>query len=152
MTTPLPGMPKPPKGCKDCPPGVKRPAPHPGPRCATHHREAKKEQKQRAHTAAVNKTYSFADADHYDRLYKLQGGKCAICQRATGKTKRLAVDHDHKTDEVRGLLCSTCNRILGHFRDDPNAFGRAIVYLNDPPYRTLLKEYARELLNEVPLP
>jgi hypothetical protein len=78
----------------------------------------------------------------------LQGGKCAICQRATGAARRLAVDHDHKQalldghDEdqgcpncVRGLLCKTCNRnVLGHLRDDPAAFQRAIDYLKNWPF------------------
>ena len=52
----------------------------------------------------------------YDRLYQIQGGKCAICgrhQSATGKT--LEVDHDHDTMLVRGLLCSGCNMHLGKY-------------------------------------
>jgi len=49
----------------------------------------------------------------YDRLLKRQGGRCAGCGGRPQK-KRLAVDHDHKTGRVRGLLCSTCNHdILG---------------------------------------
>ncbi|WP_424923390.1 endonuclease VII domain-containing protein [Actinocrispum wychmicini] len=69
----------------------------------------------------------------------MQGGRCAICQRATGRGKRLAVDHNHATGEVRGLLCKPCNRdVLGHLRDDVSAFERAIVYLTDPPARRML--------------
>lgn len=74
----------------------------------------------------------------YDLIYAAQGGKCFICQRATGKTRRLAVDHNHKTGEVRGLLCKTCNRMLGHLRDDPLAFWRALIYLVSPPAREAL--------------
>lgn len=77
-------------------------------------------------------------AGEYEKLKSYQGGKCAICQRATGRTKRLAVDHDHKTRQVRGLLCSTCNHMLGHGRDNASMFLRAIEYLNDPPAESAL--------------
>lgn len=46
--------------------------------------------------------------DDYDLLLKRQGGVCAICGKPPKKT-RLAVDHDHKTGKVRGLLCFYCN-------------------------------------------
>lgn len=51
------------------------------------------------------------DADTYERMLTAQGGGCAICG-ATPKTRRLDVDHDHKTGSVRGLLCHRCNRAL----------------------------------------
>ncbi|MFT2016328.1 endonuclease VII domain-containing protein [Streptomyces sp. 796.1] len=73
----------------------------------------------------------------YERLYTLQGGVCFICQRATGKTRRLSVDHDHRSDEVRGLLCRPCNSMLGHGRDDYRFFMRAVTYLVAPPARAL---------------
>lgn len=77
----------------------------------------------------------------YDKLLEIQGGRCAICQRAKGITRRLAVDHDHKCCKVtpacgkcvRGLLCKPCNRMLGHARDDPMFFLRAYHYLINPP-------------------
>lgn len=66
-------------------------------------------------------------------MLKVQGGACAICRRATGKTRRLAVDHDHQSGQVRGLLCKPCNRLLGHARDDVEFFERAGDYLSEPP-------------------
>lgn len=39
------------------------------------------------------------------------------------------IDHDHETDEVRGLLCQTCNWGLGHFHDDPQLLREAADYL-----------------------
>ena len=116
-----------PRTCKDCD-KAGRPAPHPGPRCATHHRAFRKEQKARSHERMVGKTYGLAPGE-YERMYKEQGGTCAICQRATGKTKRLAVDHDHDTGLVRGLLCGPCNQMVGYFRNSPEAFRRAAEYL-----------------------
>jgi len=64
---------------------------------------------------------------HYDELLKQQGGLCAICKQP-GK-KRLAVDHDHVSGQVRGLLCSGCNIGLGHFRDSTSQLRAAAEYL-----------------------
>ena len=48
--------------------------------------------------------------DDYNKMFNEQGGKCAICQRHQNKlTRTLCVDHDHKTNKVRALLCVTCN-------------------------------------------
>jgi hypothetical protein len=47
----------------------------------------------------------------YDALLAAQGGGCAICGNPP-KTRRLDVDHDHKSGKVRGLLCHRCNRAL----------------------------------------
>ncbi len=62
--------------------------------------------------------------DEYARLFKEQGGRCAICRRPEtakrkGKLRVLCVDHDHATKVVRGLLCSSCNRAIGYLGDDP---------------------------------
>lgn len=81
-------------------------------------------------------TYGLAEGD-YDRLYQYQGGVCAGCRRATGRTKRLAVDHHHATGEVRGLLCGPCNQVLGRYRDDPSTLQRLIDYLMSPPARQM---------------
>ena len=48
--------------------------------------------------------------DQYNQMFKEQEGKCAICQRHQNKlTRTLCVDHNHKTNKVRALLCLTCN-------------------------------------------
>jgi len=72
-------------------------------------------------------------AEQYWALYEAQGGSCYICQRATGKARKLAVDHDHRSGFVRGLLCKPCNSILAHLRDDKDAAHRVFVYLYSPP-------------------
>ena len=51
--------------------------------------------------------------DEYDALYEKQGGRCAFCGGTSNGRGRLAVDHDHATGRVRGLLCFTCNTALG---------------------------------------
>lgn len=98
----------------------------------------RKDASTRAHRARVAKVYGIP-ADAYDRLYEAQDGLCAICRRATGKTRRLSVDHDHATGKVRGLLCRVCNDLLGHARDDVEFFARAIRYLYDPPADDVLE-------------
>lgn len=53
-----------------------------------------------------------------DWIYLLnkQKDKCAICSKCFGKKKnKCNVDHDHKTGRVRGLLCLSCNHLLGHY-------------------------------------
>lgn len=121
------------RGCKDCPPGTRRPVTNPGPRCATHQRARKKALRERNHGRWILATYGIT-AEEYQAILDYQGGRCAICQRATGATKRLSVDHDHKTGAVRGLLCTPCNRdVLGHLRDDPAALRRGADYLENPP-------------------
>ncbi|AXH94363.1 hypothetical protein DVH21_05465 [Micromonospora aurantiaca] len=69
--------------------------------------------------------------DEYELLLACQDGKCAICG---GRPRRhmLAVDHDHKTGEIRGLLCSRCNhKLLGSANDDPARLRRAADYLEE---------------------
>ena len=64
-----------------------------------------------------------------------QEGKCAICGR-TGEEPamryggRLVLDHNHTTNEIRGLLCGSCNIGLGHFKDSPELLQKAKEYLD----------------------
>lgn len=75
----------------------------------------------------------------YEKQLSKQGGCCYICRGGTSK-RNFAVDHDHKTGEPRGLLCGTCNNVLGKFRDDPTRFRRAATYLTTIPFRKVLGE------------
>ena len=63
----------------------------------------------------------------FDRMMAEQSNCCAICQREFTKTPH--VDHCHKSGEVRGLLCSNCNRAIGFLGDDPLTVSRAVDYL-----------------------
>ena len=67
--------------------------------------------------------------EEYNRLLLTQGGVCAICQEPCSTGRNLAVDHDHKTGRVRGLLCSRCNSAIGLLRDDPAIAYKAEQYL-----------------------
>lgn len=75
----------------------------------------------------------------YQQLIELQGGEhCAIClvPRKLNE-KRLAIDHDWDTDEIRGLLCSRCNGTLGRNREVVAWLHNAIAYLERTTYTGL---------------
>jgi hypothetical protein len=131
-----------------------RPAPYPGPRCATCHREKVKEARRTAKGRQVERRFDLTP-EQYDALYWAQGGKCYVCRRATGKRKRLAVDHDHTlalahghpVDRgcrkcIRGLACGFCNQyVLGRLGGNPSTYERLAVELRDPYARKLLEEW-----------
>ena len=73
----------------------------------------------------------------YNEILKNQNGVCLICGnkeitkgRHTDKIISLSVDHDHKTGQVRGLLCYSCNVGLGAFKDDVQLLRNAIAYIS----------------------
>lgn len=75
--------------------------------------------------------------EEFNRFREEQDNSCAICRveleikkGSTFRSKQVAVDHCHKTGNVRGLLCSTCNQGLGHFRDNVTLLESAIAYLS----------------------
>jgi hypothetical protein len=75
--------------------------------------------------------------DQYLKLLLLQNNECAICKKSIEDNNRnLSVDHDHKTYEVRGLLCTKCNFGLGYFNDNKQLLKFAIYYLDN----NLIKE------------
>lgn len=67
--------------------------------------------------------------DEYKQMLAAQGGDCFICRSSDPVSANFAVDHDHATGEIRGLLCDLCNKGLGHFRDSEESLIRALEYL-----------------------
>lgn len=67
--------------------------------------------------------------DQYQDKLAEQGKRCAICLRKQGK-KALAVDHNHKTGQVRGLLCGFCNsRLLKYLKDNVKLAAGLKIYI-----------------------
>lgn len=62
----------------------------------------------------------------WDEMVLSQGGVCAICSQPS----KLCVDHDHRTEKVRGLICQKCNRSLGGFNDSEQVIASALEYLH----------------------
>jgi len=73
--------------------------------------------------------------EQYEQMEEYQDHKCKICGKEEStldknkNVKRLAIDHDHNTGQIRGLLCSPCNTALGGFKDNIDSLKRAILYL-----------------------
>lgn len=94
---------------------------------AAHELEKRRNRKQ----ALARRGLSLAD---HAAMRSAHDDRCAICRQPetctrNGHRKLLAVDHDHATGAVRGLLCHFCNTGLGCFRDDPAHLAAAIKYL-----------------------
>ena len=88
----------------------------------------------RASSAALQR-YGVEAAD-VESFRLAQGDCCAICGVASSdvphksfKHNPLVIDHNHETGEMRGLLCPTCNLLLGHAKDSPELLEKAALYL-----------------------
>lgn len=79
----------------------------------------------------------------YDSIFLGQNGLCAICNKPPDgeRWKKLCIDHDHSTGQVRGLLCSTCNTALGKFQDSQELLQKAIDYLKQCAVKQHGKKY-----------
>lgn len=99
----------------------------------------------------LNKDRDIAYSTVYNRLRKTgvsneqyqkklldQDGVCAICKGTC--TKALAADHDHDTGVFRGLLCNSCNRGLGYFKDNMKLLKEAYKYLENNQLVVPVKE------------
>ena len=93
--------------------------------------------KQYQRTSNLRKNFGLS-MDEYEQMLAKQNNLCAICEKPetfihhqTKETARLAVDHCHKTNKVRKLLCKSCNTALGLFKDDIGVMENAVKYLKD---------------------
>lgn len=78
----------------------------------------------------LKKLFNMTKED-YERLLVKQNGVCVVCEDASKNTRRLSVDHDHKTGKVRGLLCMECNMVLGLVKDEVGILQNMIKYLKN---------------------
>lgn len=83
----------------------------------------------------VRRSHFGITRSQFDQMAASQNGGCAIChhpERTSGRSgsvRALAVDHDHATGKIRGLLCHRCNVALGYFGDDPALLRAAAAYI-----------------------
>lgn len=66
--------------------------------------------------------------EYYKNLKTKCQNSCQICNT---KCKKLAIDHCHKTNKIRGMLCTNCNNGLGRFKDNIKLLENAIIYLKE---------------------
>lgn len=101
---------------------------------------AKKNARERASTRRLRPSrrevhWKSLPVAEYNALHDGQDGKCAICREPetaahqSGQLKTLAVDHDHETGKIRGLLCSRCNTAIGLLRHNEQFVEAAGQYL-----------------------
>lgn len=76
------------------------------------------------------KLYKISKKD-YNNMLKIQNNKCPVCKIDFIFIKVICVDHDHKNNKVRSLLCYSCNIGLGHFKDNIIILKNAIKYLEN---------------------
>ncbi len=88
------------------------------------------EETRRSKRKCVVKSLYNITMEDYDALFKKQNGLCAICGKKQGQMK-LNIDHNHTTGEIRGLLCSNCNRFLGLAQDSEAILTNALRYLKE---------------------
>lgn len=105
---------------------------------------------QRAFFGDIRRKYGVSEVE-YRVMFHAQGGACYVCRNAKGDSRRLGIDHNHLTNEVRGLVCTgsldakTCNRLIAiHTR---HSLARALEMLGyevtlltpvGPPARRIL--------------
>lgn len=94
-----------------------------------------------AHAGHVERTYGIT-GEQYQQLLDWQGGRCYIC-RQVPRVRRLAVDHDHRTGRVRGLLCANdehgCNMQLRRLLNDVEMARLALEYVELAPLDRMLQ-------------
>lgn len=67
--------------------------------------------------------------DEWEAVLKSQGGVCAICKSSDPASLGWNTDHSHMTGRFRGILCSSCNWLLGNAKDNIEVLKEAIKYL-----------------------
>jgi len=100
---------------------------------AAYYREHRKAFKTEYKDSDLQRRFGISLFD-YGQMLLSQGGKCAICKgtdggHRNGEPKALAVDHDHNTGKVRGLLCESCNQAIGKLKEDKQVILSSIEYL-----------------------
>jgi hypothetical protein len=86
-----------------------------------------KNNKDKIRNSQLKRNYNIT-LDIYNEMLTSQNHKCAICKIYTGKNN-LCVDHNHDNDQVRGLLCSKCNFLIGLAQENTSVLHEAIRYL-----------------------
>lgn len=96
-----------------------------------HYQKIKKQGQDLLHHNYKKYERSGITKEQYEIVFEAQKGVCAICKQPPKDTHALAMDHNHATNEFRGLLCKECNRSLGLFGDNIDTLTNAVIYLKE---------------------
>ncbi len=94
----------------------------------TKSREWKRNNKEKHYLNKLKGKFKMTPEEHKN-LLDSQFNRCGICGKEES-SRRLSVDHCHKTNLVRGILCRRCNLGISYFDDDVNVMNQAIKYLS----------------------
>lgn len=81
-----------------------------------------------ARDAYLTRKYGITQAD-FEAMLRDQDKRCAICRRSVSRSSHWAIDHDHFSNLVRGVVCRDCNLLLGYAEDDVEMLQAAVDYL-----------------------
>lgn len=94
------------------------------------HKDLNPEELDRYRRNSWYKTKYGITLEQYEEMLGWQEHRCWVCNaHEDDLKKKLAVDHCHETNVVRGLLCGSCNMAIGLLKDDETLLKRAIDYL-----------------------
>jgi len=109
-------------------------------------KEQGKERRKADYNRYMNKFYQEKygiTIEEYNSLFEQQNGCCAICEiHQTQLRRKLCVDHNHINGKIRGLLCDTCNRVLGYLDDNKDILYKAFKYLDNFEWYSKNKFYS----------
>ena len=77
---------------------------------------------------ALRQNYGIS-LEEYNAMWEKQDEACAICKLKETAGKGFHMDHDHQTGKIRGILCHSCNLMLGNAKDNISTMKSAISYL-----------------------
>lgn len=95
------------------------------------------------------KHYGGFSPDDWESLFSKQFGLCAICKNPEIETRHLAIDHDHKTGKVRGLLCMNCNIGIGNLKESEETLMSAIAYLRGTKTNPTVLQHMKKILKKL---
>lgn len=95
-----------------------------------YHKGLKRDRRDYYRNRDLQRLYGI-NLNDYNHLKNKQGRVCRICGKPNTNGRVLVVDHDHGTNEVRGLLCDKCNLAIGLLDDNPQILRTAIKYLDE---------------------
>ena len=89
--------------------------------------------KERFRVENMSSRYKISKERTIELRAQIKACKCDLCDNPdiNGHKNDFCIDHDHKTGEVRGVLCRSCNLGLGYFKDNVKLLNKAIKYLNN---------------------